>query len=99
MAAYTYVVECADHSLYTGWTNDLKHRLQAHNGKVPGGAKYTKGRRPVVLYWYQVFSDKKIAQQLEYKFKKLNKNQKLKYMEAHKTENLSDLPTPRILQI
>ena len=28
--AYTYIVKCADGSLYTGWTNDLNHRLQAH---------------------------------------------------------------------
>ena len=37
---YTYIVRCADGTLYTGWTNDLKKRIKAHNdGK---GAKYTK---------------------------------------------------------
>ena len=42
---YTYIVRCADGTLYTGWTNDLKKRIKAHNaGK---GAKYTKTRRPV----------------------------------------------------
>ena len=41
---YTYIVRCADGTLYTGWTNDLKKRIKAHNsGK---GAKYTKTRRP-----------------------------------------------------
>lgn len=44
---YTYIVKCRDGSLYTGWTNDLKKRIRAHNeGK---GAKYTKSRRPVTL--------------------------------------------------
>ena len=39
---YTYIVECGDGSLYTGWTNNLEKRIQAHNaGK---GAKYTKKR-------------------------------------------------------
>lgn len=42
---YTYIVECGDGSLYTGWTNNLEKRIQAHNaGK---GAKYTKSRLPV----------------------------------------------------
>ena len=44
---YTYIVKCADGTLYTGWTNDLEKRMKAHNsGK---GAKYTKTRRPVKL--------------------------------------------------
>jgi putative endonuclease len=44
-----YILECADKTLYTGITNNLEHRLQAHaNGK---GAKYTRGRGPFsVLY-------------------------------------------------
>lgn len=28
---YTYIVECGDGSLYTGWTNNLEKRIQAHN--------------------------------------------------------------------
>ena len=31
MSAYTYILRCADGTLYTGWTNDLKRRLEAHN--------------------------------------------------------------------
>ena len=42
---YTYIVECGDGSLYTGWTNNLEKRIQAHNaGK---GAKYTKSETGV----------------------------------------------------
>ena len=37
---YTYMVRCSDHSLYTGWTNDLEQRIAAHNSGQ--GAKYTK---------------------------------------------------------
>ena len=44
---YTYILQCSDGTYYTGWTNDLEKRLDAHNtGK---GAKYTKARRPVML--------------------------------------------------
>ena len=28
---YTYIVKCSDETLYTGWTNNLKKRLEAHN--------------------------------------------------------------------
>ena len=50
---YTYIVECSDGTLYTGWTNNLEKRLEAHNaGK---GAKYTKTRRPVKLVYQEQF--------------------------------------------
>ena len=43
---YTYIVQCADGTLYTGWTNCLARRMKAHNeGKA--GAKYTRAKRPV----------------------------------------------------
>ena len=52
---YTYMVQCADGSLYTGWTNSLEKRLKAHNeGK--DGAKYTKAKRPVHLAYYEGFA-------------------------------------------
>ena len=50
---YTYLLKCADDTLYCGWTNPLDKRLKAHNdGK---GAKYTKARRPVSLAYYEIF--------------------------------------------
>ncbi|MBO4784943.1 MAG: GIY-YIG nuclease family protein, partial [Lachnospiraceae bacterium] len=56
---YIYILECADNTLYTGYTNDLENRLKAHNeGK---GAKYTKSRLPVKLVYSETFDDKKEA--------------------------------------
>ena len=47
--AYMYVVECADGTLYTGYTTDVERRLKTHNsGK---GAKYTRARLPVCLLY------------------------------------------------
>ena len=57
--SWTYIVRCADGSLYTGWTKDLDKRLEAHNGQIPGGAKYTRTRRPVTLVWSQPFQSKR----------------------------------------
>ena len=53
MSWTVYLLECADTSLYTGITVDLKRRLEEHSkGK---GAKYTKSRGPftVVLTEFQ----------------------------------------------
>lgn len=51
---YTYIVRCADGTLYTGWTNDLKKRIKAHNsGK---GAKYTNIQRHADLWSWSISS-------------------------------------------
>ena len=72
---YTYIVRCSDDTLYTGWTNDLEHRIRMHNeGK---GAKYTRARRPVTLVYFEVFDTKKEAMQREYAIKHLPRPLKL----------------------
>lgn len=71
---YTYILKCRDGSLYTGWTNDLEKRLKAHNeGK---GAKYTKSRRPVELYYFETFDTKEEAMSREFAIKRLTRAQK-----------------------
>ena len=74
---FTYIVRCADESLYCGWTTDLKKRMDAHNGVIKGGAKYTKCRRPVYLGYYESFQNKQEAQSREYAIKRLDRIQKL----------------------
>lgn len=74
--AYTYMVECSDGTLYTGWTFDLQKRINAHNsGK---GAKYTRSRRPVKLVYYETFDSKSEAMKREIEIKKLKRKDKLK---------------------
>lgn|GEM_PF-252767 len=75
MTAYVYILRCADRSLYTGWTNDLAHRLAVHN--AGRGAKYTKARLPVALAYYEELADKVVAQRREYAIKQLTRSQKL----------------------
>ncbi len=85
MTAYAYMLECADGTLYSGWTNDLAKRVAAHNAKK--GAKYTRSRLPVVLRYYEAFPDKIAAQQREWQLKHLTRLQKLKLIaERKKTE-------------
>ena len=73
---YTYMVQCADGTLYTGWTNCLEKRLKAHNGGR-NGAKYTKTKRPVSLVYYEGFITKEEAMQREYQIKQLTRERKL----------------------
>ncbi|MCD3381483.1 GIY-YIG nuclease family protein [Streptococcus equi subsp. zooepidemicus] len=77
--AHMYVLECADKTLYTGYTTDLDKRLKAHNaGK---GAKYTRCRLPVSLLYYESFDSKQAAMRAEALFKKRNtRQQKLTYI-------------------
>ena len=71
---YTYILKCKDDSLYTGWTNNLEKRVADHNaGK---GAKYTKGRRPVELAYYEAFETKEEAMRREYEIKQMSREEK-----------------------
>ena len=71
---YTYMLKCKDGTYYTGYTNDLEKRVNAHNeGK---GAKYTKGRGPVELIYFEEYEEKSIAMRREWEIKKLTRSQK-----------------------
>ncbi|MES1253972.1 MAG: GIY-YIG nuclease family protein, partial [Acidobacteriota bacterium] len=48
-AHFVYVVRCADGTLYTGYARDPVARTRVHN--TGRGARYTAGRRPVVLVY------------------------------------------------
>ncbi len=79
---FTYLLRCADGSLYCGWTNHLEERVQAHNeGR---GAKYTRGRRPVELVYYEAFATKQEAMRREWEIKRLTRKQKLALTERKK---------------
>ena len=72
---YTYIVECADRSLYTGYTTDVKARIRKHNsGK---GAKYTRSRLPVKLVYYEEYETKHVAMSREYYIKQMSRKSKL----------------------
>ena len=81
---YTYILKCADGTLYRGWTNDLEKRIKTHiDGK---GAKYTRSRLPVTLVYYEEFETSKEAQSREVKIKQLSRKQKLELIDKNKNE-------------
>ena len=72
---YTYILRCADGTLYTGWTDDLDARVRAHNeGR---GAKCTRARLPVTLVYSEAFVSKSGAMKREYQIKHLPRREKL----------------------
>ncbi len=72
---YVYVLRCRDGSLYTGYTNDLKKRIESHNcGKA---SKYTRSRRPVEMVAKWPFASKSEAMKHEAAFKALTKREKI----------------------
>ena len=74
MSHFVYILRCADTSLYTGYTTDVKRRLACHNsGK---GAKYTRARLPVKLVYFKEVSSKSNGLKLECAIKKLSKKKK-----------------------
>jgi len=70
------MVECADGTLYTGWTTDPERRVKVHNKGL--GARYTKIRRPVKLVYVEELPDKKSAMKRELAIKRLGRTGKEK---------------------
>ena len=76
MSYFIYILECADKSLYVGYTNDLKKRLQKHNTSKYG-AHYTKIRRPVILVHAEEYAILKDARKREFEIKSWRREKKL----------------------
>ncbi|ELZ21935.1 GIY-YIG nuclease family protein [Haloterrigena salifodinae] len=69
-----YVLECADGSLYTGYTTDLERRVAEHDAGE--GAKYTRGRAPVELRYHERYESRSAAMSREYEIKQLSRREK-----------------------
>jgi len=81
MTYFTYILECADGSLYAGCTNDIEKRLKEHNG-AKAGAHYTKIRRPVVLKYSERFRTIAKARAREAEIKRLTRAKKLDLIQS-----------------
>jgi putative endonuclease len=86
MTAYTYILECADGSFYTGSTKDLEKRLNEHENGF--GANYTKKRLPLKLMYFEVCDRIDVAFEREKQIQGWNRKKKLALIEGR----FSDLP-------
>ena len=89
MTWIVYILECADGSLYTGITNDLERRMNAH--AVGKGAKYTKRRGPFILRYTESLDSKGVALQREAAIKSLDRAAKVALI----TTDLESAGAPR----
>ena len=74
MSWWVYILECRDGTLYTGCTDDVPRRLAAHN--AGNGAKYTRGRTPVLLRYCEEQPDRSAALRREAAIKRLTRKEK-----------------------
>ncbi len=75
MSWVVYILQCADQSLYTGITNDMAARLEAHSNGT--GAKYTRGRGPFSVLYEEGYATRSEASKRELAIKNLNRTEKL----------------------
>jgi len=74
-SAFVYLLQCADGTLYTGWTFDVALRVAAH--QAGRGARYTRTRRPVQLIYHERLPSRHAAMKRELEIKKWNRTRKL----------------------
>ena len=73
---HLYLVRCHDGSLYTGITTDVARRFSEHQGNGDTGAKYLRGKGPLVLVFQRKLGSRSLALAVESKVKKLSKARK-----------------------
>lgn len=71
---YVYILECADHSWYTGWTNNMYRRFKAHQSGH--GAKYTRSHYPLRIIYLEKYEDPCEARKREYAIKHMTRKEK-----------------------
>lgn len=74
MPYYVYILLCGDGSYYTGYTNDLKARLEMH--REGRGSKYTRTRRPERIVYVEEFESRSEAMRREIEIKNLSHTEK-----------------------
>jgi len=75
---YIYMIKCKDLSIYTGVAKDLKKRLNVHHKKLKSAAKYTRTHDVNELCALWTTNNRSNAQKLEYRIKKLKRDQKIR---------------------
>lgn len=72
---FVYMLRCADCSLYTGITKDVKRRCQQHNNGT--ASRYTRSRLPVMVVYQEAHTSRSSALKREAAIKAMSRRQKL----------------------
>jgi len=79
---FVYILCCADGSLYTGITKEVKRRCQQHNDGT--ASRYTRSRRPTKLVWQEKQSGRSLALKREAAIKAMTRPEKLAMIHLRK---------------
>ena len=79
---FVYILRCADGSLYTGITKDVKRRCQQHNDGI--ASRYTRSRRPTKLVWHESQPSQSLALKREAAIKAMTRREKLAMIRLRK---------------
>ena len=82
-----YLLECGDKTLYCGITNNIENRLKQHMGELPGGAKYTRSRKPLKVVYQEEVNSRSEALKRELIIKKMSRRTKLNLVTNYKKIN------------
>ena len=75
---YVYIIRCEDDSLYTGVAKDIERRLREHYHRLPNAAKYTHSHPMAGIEAVWTTEDWSTACKLEYRIKRLKRDEKLR---------------------
>lgn len=78
---WVYILLCEDNSLYTGFTDDIKHRVHVHYHGLKSAAKYTRSHKVAGIAALWKTASETGARKLEYRIKHLTKAKKLLLIE------------------
>ncbi|MBP1762149.1 MAG: putative endonuclease [Firmicutes bacterium] len=81
---FVYILQCSDQTYYTGYATDIDRRLQEHQQGI--GCKYTRGRLPVELVYWEEWESKSQAMQREHQIKQLARVDKIKLINSGKRD-------------
>jgi len=87
MPYYVYVLQCKDHSFYTGYTQNVKARMKLH--KLGRGARYVRTHCPEKIVYLEKFETRKDAMKREREIKKMTHEQKLKLARSRTRKKIS----------
>jgi putative endonuclease len=81
--AFVYFLRCADGSIYTGWAYDVARRVRVH--QQGRGARYTRSRRPVKLFYSEQLPSRRDAMRREAAIKSWTRDRKLALAKKNKS--------------
>lgn len=78
---FLYILECRNHSLYTGVTTDLARRFKEHQKKT---ARYTSYNPPLQVVYTEIFRNKSKAFKREAEIKRWPRRKKLTLIKSNR---------------